>query len=299
MTEIRRQKGEHIADLGEVGGAVLVFGGPYSNLEATQALLAEARTRGIPPERVICTGDVAAYAADPEATVEALREAGVAVVKGNCDDALGQDKEDCGCGYAEGSLCERLSVEWYGFAAAELKPEAKRWMRGLPSRLRFRMGGRRLSVVHGGVSEVNRFVFASTPAAEKAREIVLSGDDGVVAGHSGLPFTQIIGGKLWHNAGVIGLPANDGTPRAWYSILSAAYEGIVVEHHAFGYDHLAAAAKMRRCGLPEDYARSLVTGLWPSCDMLPPGEARRRGQPIAPAPVTWVGRGPARAADFG
>ena len=39
-------------------GPLLVFGGPYSNLQATRAVLDEAARRGIPAKRVICTGDV-------------------------------------------------------------------------------------------------------------------------------------------------------------------------------------------------------------------------------------------------
>ena len=45
-------------------GPVLVFGGPYSNLEATRAVLAEAVRLAIPSEHVICTGDIVAYGAD-------------------------------------------------------------------------------------------------------------------------------------------------------------------------------------------------------------------------------------------
>ena len=42
-------------------GPALVFGGPYGNLEATQALLDEAARLGVPPRRIVCTGDVVAY----------------------------------------------------------------------------------------------------------------------------------------------------------------------------------------------------------------------------------------------
>src|SRR3546814_2069829 len=49
---------------------------------------------------------------------------------------------------------------------------------------------------------------------------------------SGLPFTELVDGRLWHNAGAIGLPANDGTPRVWYSILGPAPGGLHIEHHA-------------------------------------------------------------------
>ena len=76
-------------DLGGFAEAVLVFGGPYGNLEAMNAVLAEARRLQIPTQRMICTGDVAAYCADPVATIEALRAAGVTTLMCNCEEALG------------------------------------------------------------------------------------------------------------------------------------------------------------------------------------------------------------------
>jgi len=49
----------------KVTGPLLVFGGPYSNLEATKAMLAEARRRAIAPGNIVCTGDLVAYCARP------------------------------------------------------------------------------------------------------------------------------------------------------------------------------------------------------------------------------------------
>jgi hypothetical protein len=40
---------------------ILVFGGPYSNLRALQALRRRAHELGIAPSHCICTGDVVAY----------------------------------------------------------------------------------------------------------------------------------------------------------------------------------------------------------------------------------------------
>ena len=64
---------------------LLAFGGPYSHLQATEAMLAEARRRGIAPGNIICTGDVVAYAANPEETAQLIRGAGIHVVAGNCE----------------------------------------------------------------------------------------------------------------------------------------------------------------------------------------------------------------------
>ena len=277
-------------------GPAIVFGGPYGNLEATQALLDAAEQLDVPRSRIVCTGDVAAYGADAAATVELVCEAGIYVVMGNCEESLALGAQDCGCGYTPGSVCDRLSAAWFTHADRELGTEVRAWMAQLPRRIDVAIAGRRLAVVHGGVELINRFIFASTAAVTKTQELVLGGLDGVIAGHCGLPFTQVFQDKLWHNAGVIGMPANDGTPRVWFSRLMPQAEGLAIEHRALGYDHAAAAAKMRRAALPEGYAAALETGLWPSCDVLPSKEIRERGIPLKPGRVVWRLPAPTTAA---
>lgn len=274
-------------DLGELDGPVLVFGGPYGNLEATAALIQAARRLGVPAARAICTGDVVAYGADPRATVDLVREWGCPVLMGNCEEALAADAGDCGCAFNEGSTCATLSVQWFDASRRDLGAEAKRWMGTLPRRIVFTLGGRTLAAIHGGVRQINRWIFASTPEAEKAAEIDATGADGVVAGHSGIPFTQFVGDRLWHNSGAVGMPANDGTPRVWFSLLVPTRDGILVAHHGLDYDSRTAAAKMRARGYPAEYADCLVSGLWPSCDILPPAECAERGQALVPRDLVW------------
>jgi uncharacterized radical SAM superfamily Fe-S cluster-containing enzyme len=278
-----------MSDRVTLDGPALLFGGPYSNLEATRAVLAEARRRQIPPERVICTGDVVAYGADAAATVDLVRSAGIHVISGNCEAALAEGARDCGCGFAEGSSCERLSSAWFAHADRDLEAGHRSWMRSLPRRLDLELGDAILAVVHGSLNAINRFVFASTPDRVKALDLFLAGVDGIVAGHCGLPFTQSIEGRLWHNPGVIGMPANDGTPRVWFSVLSPGAEprSVQIEHAALSYDHGAAAAKMRNAGLPGEYADALQTGLWAHCDVLPSPEFKATGKPLNPAFLVW------------
>lgn len=274
-------------DLGDIDGPLLVFGGPYGNLEATRAVLAEAEALGIPGRRILCTGDVCAYCADPQATVDLVRAAGIVTVMGNCEESLAGDGADCGCGFAEGSACDLLSRQWFTYAAAHLDGGAKAWMAGLPRRVSFRLAGLDFRVVHGGAKSINRFLFASTPDGDMADELAVLGADAVIAGHCGLPFSRVIQGRLWHNAGVVGMPANDGTPRGWFSLLRPERTGVRIEHRPLIYDCAAAAAKMRQRGLPESYARGLESGLWPNLDILPEAERQRTGYPIDPAILTW------------
>ena len=276
-----------VQDLGEIDGPVLVFGGTYGNLEATAALIETAGRLGIPGPRAICTGDLVAYAADPQATVDLVREWGGPIVMGNCEEALAADAEDCGCGFSEGSACAALSVQWFNASRRDVDMATKRWMGSLPRRVLFSLAGRRLAAIHGGVRQINRYIFASTPVREKLDELLAAGVDGVVAGHCGVPFTQLAGGRLWHNSGAVGMPANDGTPRVWYSVLTATDDGIEVTHHALDYDHRGAAAKMRTRGYPAEYADGLASGLWPSCDVLPPAEQEEGGRALAPRGLVW------------
>jgi len=264
-------------DLGPLDGPVAVFGGPVSNLQATRAALAAAEAHGVPPARTICTGDVVAYCADPQATADAVRGAGVHTVMGNCEESLGERADDCGCNFAAGSACDALSGAWYAHADRHLTGDARAWMRGLPRVLRFRLGGARWAAVHGSPTRINEWVFASTDPASKRTWLRALGVDAILGGHAGIPFAHDLGDGLWVNAGSVGMPANDGTRRGWYALLTPGKAGVRVELNALSYDHPGAAARLRGEGLPEAYARALETGRWPSADVLPAAEREQAG----------------------
>ena len=67
-----------------------------------------------------------AYCADPVATVAAIRDWGIHVIMGNCEESLGWSKDDCGCGFEEGSACEQLSIDWYAYANRALGEEDRK-----------------------------------------------------------------------------------------------------------------------------------------------------------------------------
>ena len=268
---------------------LLVFGGVYSNAQALDSLFAFARALNIPPERWICTGDVIAYCADARACLERVRDSGAVLIAGNCEESLGAQAHDCGCGFAPGSSCDALSASWYALASMQMDAELRDYLRALPLRLDVTINGLKLAIVHGAPGETSRFVFASAPDRVLLHDIAASGCDGVLAGHSGLPFTRIVDGKLWHNSGALGMPANDGTPRIWCSVLTPgdAPRSLQIEHVALDYDYARAAAAMREARLPEGYARALETGLWPSCDVLPKDELKAAGKALVSAALQW------------
>ncbi len=245
---------------------------------------------------MLCTGDLVAYCGDPKATVALIRRAGIPVVMGNCEEQLGSGAKDCGCGYTEGSSCDLMAVRWYRYASEQLDVDTKAWMAVLPRRISLTLAGRRLVAIHGGLDRINRFIFPTTPAGEKAGQLALADADGVIGGHSGLPFSEIIGGGLWHNAGVIGLPANDGTSRVWYAVLRAGQNGLEIEHRPLAYDQAAAATAIRAADLPVAYAKALEDGLWPDDDVMPEADRQVRGIALSAKHFVWHHHGSQGAA---
>jgi predicted phosphodiesterase len=259
-----------IKDLGELQGPVLVFGGIYSNIHALNALLDAAQVHDIKPANMICTGDVVAYCSEAKQVVDRMRELDIPTVQGNCEVQLAQDADDCGCGFEEGSTCSLLSRSWYAHAKSTLNAEDKRWMGALPSRLVFTHHGKRYGVVHGGATDISKFIWPVTDVVEIKREInVLEGEVGSIdvalSGHSGIPMQAKSNDHFWTNSGAIGMPANNGRRHTSYVIL----QGDDVEFHSLEYDAQGAHDAMVQAGLAQGYHEALLTGYWPSEETLP------------------------------
>ncbi|MBT6507905.1 MAG: metallophosphoesterase [Marinovum sp.] len=262
-------------NLGVRNQPVLLFGGSYSNAHATKAMINWATENKIADDHRIMTGDAVAYCAHPNETIDLIRKSGAAMVAGNCEKQLAIDAQDCGCGFEEGSLCNLLSVGWYSFTTSLLRTDLRQWMKTLPDIAVFTHQGLRAAVIHGGVSDIARFLWPNSTQSEFEFEIKLLQEylgqiDLVIAGHCGFAFTRQIGPVTWINAGTIAMPENRGDPRTRFAVL----ESKAVRFHYLDYDHFAASQAMRNAGLNQGYDKSLVNGYWPSEEVLP-AELRR------------------------
>ena len=268
-------------NLGRLSGKILVFGGPYSNFQATEAIKNIAEDEAIPKSNVICTGDLVAYCGKPEETVDLIRAWGIHVVMGNCEESLGFSMDDCGCGFEEDSKCSTLSVRWYNYARTRVSDRNKNWMSKLPREISFTLGDKSFHVIHGGVENISQFVFDSTDIELKHQQIARAETDVMIGGHCGIPFGQSINDAYWLNAGVIGMPANDGSNNGWYMTLEETQDNSVdADWHTLEFDFQASARDMRNQAMGPEYHDALLSGLWPSMDVLPDQEKAMQGRKI-------------------
>lgn len=270
----------NLLDIGTLKGKILIFGGAYSNLQATEALLAVAVQEEISSDRIFCTGDSVGYCGNPEEVVQLLKQSGLRSIAGNVELNLRDEADDCGCNFNEGSRCDLFSKMWYPFAQKRLSDSSMEWIQQLPDQIRFQYAGKRIHLLHGSARNVSEFVFLSSPEEVKQHSLSMTGADVVVAGHCGIPFEQTIGEKTWLNAGVIGMPANDGTPRVWYLILDDTTGTLTWEFKVLDYDFKAASNAMTAEPLPPTYAQTLKTGIWDNMEILPEKERLQQGIPL-------------------
>lgn len=272
-----------IQELGLLSDELIVFGGVYSNRQALEAFRKITDQSGLPPSQIICTGDIVGYCADPQYCLDHIKDWGIPSIAGNVEIQLREDSELCGCNFEEGSRCDQFSQTWFPYAKIHTEPSVVPWLNQLPHFLRFTFAGKRFAVIHGSYFDTSEFIFRSSPWAQKAQNLEVLEADVILAGHAGLPFHEITGDKAWINAGVIGMPANDGDTKVWYLRLKADPQqdlGFSISHHSFAYDHQKAASLMRDKGLPSEYAHTLETGIWDNCEILPPQETAEQGKTL-------------------
>ena len=265
-------------NIGPLEGRMLVFGGVYSNLQSLERMREIATELSINASNVICTGDIVGYCAQPEECVQSIKNWGVHSVAGNVEIQLREGENDCGCDFKSGSRCDTFSRQWYPFAQSKLSEDSIEWMKTLPDFIQFQYAGKQGIAVHGSLSETSEYVFKSTEWTKKQVHFDNAKASIVLAGHCGLPFSEKNGSHYWLNAGVIGMPANDGTPRVWYMLLDTTSDNVLqYEHHSFTYAQREAAQLMKDHQLPAEYAHTLETGIWDNCEILPKQETEQQG----------------------
>lgn len=269
-----------IKNIGTLTGEILVFGGIYSNLQALQQLQKIAQQKNIPAHNIICTGDIVAYCAQPEDCIQLVKDWGIHCIAGNVELQLANGEEDCGCNFDTASRCDLFSKQWYPFAQQQISQNSLEWIRQLPQYLSFEYNNNKALVLHGAYEQTSQFIFKSTNWAVKQQQFDQLGVDLILAGHCGIPFASIQQKKYWLNAGVIGMPANDGKTAVWYLTLNEEQEGLSYQFESFDYDAEQAAQLMEKYQLPPQYAHTLRTGIWDNCDILPAVETAQQGEKL-------------------
>lgn len=242
----------------------------HANGHALAACLAHARAQGAAQFALL--GDLVGYGGEPAAVLEqamALCAQGAVAVLGN-HDAMALSPPETARNRSE------LGARW---THAQLAPAHHRFLQSLP--LTAWLGTTAL-LVHASADAPGQWRYVEDAgAAERSMDAAHSVDPAIRYVFSGHVHEQVLyfltpTAKLMRFAPEPGVPIpvpphrqwlaivgscgqpRDGDPRAMYALFDAATATLTF--HRVAYDHLAAAATIRRAGLPAFYADRLESG---------------------------------------
>ncbi len=230
----------------------------HANLEATEAVLADARERGC--THYICLGDVVGYNANPSECLEIVQKLECPVVKGNHDEQASLEESS-----RDFNALAEMAINW---TREQLTDADKEWLRGLA----FTRTVRDFTIVHATLDTPEQwgYVFNTLDAAAsftyQHTTVCFFGhthvagafvrDDGVRR----VKADQLMiepDKKYFINTGSVGQP-RDGDWRAAYCIYDV--ERNSVEQRRIKYDLDTAQDKIIKAGLPRLLAERLKLG---------------------------------------
>jgi len=263
--------------MGEKCGRIALFGGIYSNYLALEVALRDARSRGV--DAIYCLGDLGAFGPHPDRVFPLLHEYGVACLQGNYDNSIGNELDDCQCGYTDPRDNHFAQIS-YDYTLANTSAGNRRFLCDLPSQQRIEVGPLRVLLCHGSPRKVNEFLWESTTPTHFLDNLADTWHADVIAAtHTGIKWQrELRGGRHFVNVGVLGRPENDGRTNVWYALLETISSGANVEFIPVEYDHERLAREMRQEKLPPEFIETILTGWWTTCLEVLPVKERRRGR---------------------
>ncbi len=257
---------------------VALLGGIYSNYLALDEACRDARDQGA--QAIYCLGDLGAFGPHPDRVFPILEAYQVSCVQGNYDDSIGNQLDDCQCGYTDprDNYFAQLS---YDYTLANTAAKNREYLRRLPAELRLEIAGRRILLCHGSPRKTNEFLWESTTSTYFLQWMLDRFEADVIAAtHTGIKWRrQLDDGRQFINVGVLGRPENDGTTGVWYTLLRFPDRGQPsLEFRPIQYDHRRLAQEMREEKLPEEFVETVLSGWWTTCLEILPSKERRRGR---------------------
>ena len=237
----------------------------HANIQALDACLAHARARGA--RQFAFLGDLVGYGGDPVAVlqqVQLLVAQGAWLLKGN-HDAMAVNPP------AEVQALGEHTAAW---THAQLDETQRRFLDQLPMTIPLPFG----LLVHASADEPHAWRYVMDQAGVDASLAAAAGASHVFGGHVHVQTLYGRGGnqrlsrytcppgltipvpasRQWlATIGSVGQP-RDGNPRAMYAVFDTERQELTFER--VEYDHQAAAAAIRRAGLPTFFADRLLQG---------------------------------------
>lgn len=226
----------------------------HSNIFSLNEVLLDIDNRNA--DLIVCLGDLVGYATYPNEVIDTIRENRILTIKGNYDEAVGEELMVCGCDYPDPKDVENagLSLNW---TIDETREDNKEFLKSLPMEATMNFGGKSIKFVHGSPRRINEYLKENSTEAQEV--MAAFEEDILVCGHTHKPYYKMYGAKMLINAGSAGKPKT-GTPKANYVVIDLYGENTELEIYEVDYEYERTAKAIEEMGLPQEFADIIRTG---------------------------------------
>ncbi|MCP4189476.1 MAG: metallophosphoesterase family protein [Planctomycetaceae bacterium] len=258
---------------------IAFFGGIYNNYLALEAAIQDVKNRGA--DAIFCLGDLGAFGPYPDRVFPLLHDNEIQCVQGNYDNSIGNELNDCQCGYTDPRDNHFAEIS-YAYTLEHTSSEHRKYLRGLPTEIRFDLGQRHLLLCHGSPRRTNEFLWASTTSTQFLEFLTDEYEaDIILATHTGLKWhRKLANNRHFINVGVLGRPENDGNTNVWYTLVEQlpSSDELKVDFIPIEYDFRRLAREMKSERLPQEFIATVTSGWWTTCLEVLPSKERIVGQ---------------------
>lgn len=243
---------------------IIALGDIHGNLPALEACWRQAEEDGY--DLILHTGNVVGYGPFPDECVEFLAERRVAGVRGNFDENIGSDGEECGVRDPSAAEVElaRAAFEW---TRRRIGLRHKRWLADLPFEFRpsvpaaprVATGNLAVAVFHASPVDLYSGITADLPESSLSEYGEAAGADLLIFGNTLRPFHCVVDGRHFVNAGSVGRP-RDRNPDTGYAVIETGAD-LHVAFKRFPYEIERTLTALRERGAPSRLAEALANGL--------------------------------------
>ena len=229
----------------------------HGNLPGLKECLTVLAQEGV--DQIVCLGDLVQFGPFPSEVIDLLQRNDIDTLQGNCDRAVAKDRDDTGDSF-ENVQWDNLASELLQWTKDQITPEQRRYLKKLPSELRFNIGSRRILCVHGLPGNINGSIQGNV--ANEVYDLLLSRNscDILILGHTHEMLLQPRGTRMILNPGSIGGGTLPG--EATIAVLDINEENTTASvcWHRVPFDSVLFEKKYRHEGLPETFLKCVLLG---------------------------------------
>ena len=239
---------------------IAIFSDIHANLPAMETVAAHIGQGSY--DGIYCLGDIGGYASEPNETQAVIQAMDCPTVRGNYDDGVGNNGNDCGCHYIK-PFDIKMSEVSFQWTRQHTTDTNKAWLRELPREIRLDVAGKRVLLCHGSPRSTTEYLFENRSEGFLKQFTAGGKDDAsadvIVFGHTHVPYQRTVDGVTFINTGSVGRP-KDNDPRAGYCVVTFDEGTVTSEQVRLPYDVGAACERLLAADLPEYFADRLRIG---------------------------------------